>query len=429
MEILAAYDNVPLSAEEIKDAALKSIDAIKPFKGKVLLLPPDISRINSGAGKITSIYYNALKDRFRIDVMPALGTHLPMRSDEIIEMFGNDIPTERFVAHDWRNDTVRVGTVPGDFINRVSGGLLDYPIEIAINKRLINNEYDLVISIGQVVPHEVAGMANYSKNILVGCGGFDIINKTHFLGAVCGIESILGNDRTPVRKVFDYAEEEFLKDIPIMYVMTVMSCVSGKPQCDGLFIGRERKVYEAAAHLSMKRNITYVDKPLKKVVAFLSEKEFKSTWVGNKAVYRTRKAIADGEELVILAPGVGCFGEDRVFDQLIRKYGYVGRDKVLKLCRENSDLSSNLSAAAHLIHGSSDGRFTVTYAVQNLTRQDMESVNYKFISYDEATRKYDPCKLKEGFNKLDDGEEIYFINNPAAGLWAVGAKSSASSIK
>ncbi len=429
MEILAAHDSVPLSAVEIKNAVLESIDGIKPAKGRILLLPPDISRINSGAGQITSIYYNALKDKFTIDVMPALGTHLPMRGDEIVEMFGNDIPMERFVAHDWRNDTVRVGTVPEDFIRGVSGGLVDYPIEIAINKRLVSNEYDLIISIGQVVPHEVAGMANYSKNILVGCGGFDVINKTHFLGAVCGIESILGNDRTPVRMVFDYAEERFLKDIPIMYVMTVVSCVSGKPQCDGLFIGRERKVYEAAARLSMKRNITYVDKPLKKVVAFLSEKEFKSTWVGNKAVYRTRKAIADGGELVVLAPGVRCFGEDRVFDQLIRKYGYAGRDKILELRRENSDLASNLSAAAHLIHGSADGRFTVTYAVKGLAEHDIQSVNYRYVSYDEATRKYDPCKLKEGFNKLDDGEEVYFINNPAAGLWVAGSEPSASNIK
>jgi nickel-dependent lactate racemase len=161
-----------------------------------------------------------------------------------------------------------------------------------------------------------------------------------------------------------------------------------------------------------------MEKPIRKVVVYLDEREFKSTWLGNKAVYRTRMAIADGGELIILAPGVRRFGEDEVIDKLIRKYGYVGRIKVLEQYKANEDLKENLSAAAHLIHGSSDGRFGITYAPGKISREEIEGVNFKYMPLDKALEKYNPEKLKDGFNTLDDGEEIFFISNPAIGLWA-----------
>jgi len=417
-----ASGNKGISDAELKEALVQAIKDRKGSLKKVLLLPPDLTRMHSGAGKITAMYYNMLKDTCKVEIMPALGTHDPMTEHECREFFGDDVPMSSIVAHNWRNDIVKIGQIPGEYVKSVSDGLLDYSIDVEVNKRLMDKSYDLIISVGQVVPHEVVGMANYSKNIFVGCGGKSIINKSHFLGAVYGMERMMGRADTPVRKVFDYAEENFLKDVPLMYVLTVTTVTQGNVNLEGLFIGRNRKLFEQAVELSQQKNLTFIDKPLKKVVVYLDEREFKSTWLGNKSVYRTRMAIADDGELIILAPGVRKFGEDDKIGELIRKYGYVGRIKILELYKDNANLQENMSAAAHLIHGSSDGRFSITYAVEKLSKEDVEGVNFKYMSLAEAYKKYDPSKLQDGFNKLENGEEIFYISNPAIGLWADKSK-------
>jgi len=237
------------------------------------------------------------------------------------------------------------------------------------------------------------------------------------LGAFYGLERILGRIDSPVRKVFDYGEENFLSDIPILYVLTVTTQIDKSSILWGLFIGRDRKIFEEASGLSWEKNITFVERPIKRIVTFLEEREFKSTWLGNKSIYRTRLAIDNGGELIIIAPGVRQFGEDRENDRLIRKYGYAGRDRVIELFRENRDLQENQSVVAHLIHGSSDGKFTITYAVKHLTQEEVEGVNYRYMPLEEAYNKYKPEGAKEGFNITEEGEEFFFIRNPALGLW------------
>ncbi len=392
----------------------KSICDIK----KVLLIPPDFTRMHSGAGKITAIYYELLKDCCHVDILPALGTHEPMSAFEIDEFFGGDIPHEAFFVHNWRNDVVRIGQVPADYVKEISEGLMTDPIDVEVNKMIVDGSYDLIISIGQVVPHEVVGMANYSKNIFVGSGGSSMINQSHMLGAFYGLERIMGRDHSPVRKVFDYAQQHFMGSVPLMYVLTVTTQSEGKVTIHGLFAGSSRRIFEEAVVLSQQKNIIFVERPFKKVVVYLDEREFKSTWLGNKAVYRTRMAICDGGELIVLAPGVRKFGEDDENDRLIRKYGYVGREKVLELCKNNEELNSNLSVAAHLIHGSSDGRFSITYAPGKLSQQEVEGVNFKYASLEDTMKRYDPKLLMDGYNIMEDGEEIYYISNPALGLWA-----------
>lgn len=388
---------------------------------KVLILPPDFTRFHSMAGKITKYYYDRLKSTCEIDIMPALGTHVAMTKEECAEMFG-DIPYEKFIVHDWRNDVVKVGEVPAEYVTEISEGLVNNAVAVEVNKRLLDPSYDLILSIGQVVPHEVVGMANRNKNIFVGCGGSQMINNSHMLGAFYGMERIMGKDHSPVRKLFDYAEEHFLMNIPLKYVMTVTTQDAGKVAIHGLFIGRERVYFEKAVKLAQEKNLTFVDKPFEKVVVMLDEKEFKSTWLGNKAIYRTRMAIADGGELIVLAPGIDKFGEDAANDALIRKYGYVGRENILKLCEDNDDLKGNLSAAAHLIHGSSDGRFNITYCTAHLTEDEVRGVGFDYMPYSEAIKLYNPSVLKDGFNTLENGEKIYYISNPALGLWADRSK-------
>lgn len=404
-----------LSDIEIREALEKSLEG-KELK-KVLLLPPDYTRMYSGAGKLTAIYYDLLKDRCEVDILPALGTHEAMTREECRAFFGEDVPFERIIVHNWRKDVVKLGEVPAEFVSMVSDGLVTDKIDVEVNKLLMDESYDLIISMGQVVPHEVVGMANYSKNIFVGCGGSSMINSSHMLGAFYGMERIMGRDFSPVRRVFDYAEENFIAHIPLMYVLTVTTNKGDDVSIHGLYIGRKRELFENAVSLSQEMNLTHMSQPLEKVVVYLDPREFKSTWLGNKAVYRTRMAIADGGELIILAPGIKKFGEDEENDRLIRKYGYVGRENVLKLVEENDDLKGNLSVAAHLIHGSSDGRFSITYCTKEVGKEEINGVNFKYIPYDEAAAKYDPAKLVDGFNTLDNGEKIFYISNPALGLW------------
>lgn len=387
---------------------------------KVLALPPDFTRFHSFAGILTEMSWEYYKDSLT-DVLPALGTHAPMSADQITKMFGK-VPASLFREHDWRNDIVTVGEVPASYVKEQTDGRVEYPWPAQVNKLLLNGNFDLILSIGQVVPHEVIGMANYNKNIFVGTGGVEGINKSHFIGAAYGMERIMGRADNPVRRVMNYASDNFTKNLPIVYVQTVVGKDdSGKLVVRGMFIGDDTECFEKAAKLSLEVNFEMLDRPLKKVVVYLDPSEFKSTWLGNKSIYRTRMAIDDGGELIVLAPGLKEFGEDKQIDVLIRKYGYVNTPKILELTAANEDLKNNLSATAHLIHGSSEGRFKVTYCPGNLTEQEIRGVNFNYAPLAEMMKKYDPEKLKDGFNVVD-GEEIFYISNPALGLWAYKAR-------
>jgi nickel-dependent lactate racemase len=403
-----------LTSDDLKQGLYKALDAIG-VKRKVLAVPPDGTRFYSRAGELTRLAWQYYGDKMT-DILPALGTHFAMTEPEIKRMFG-DIPPTLFRKHDWRNDIVTLGQVPSEFIRQVSEGKLDFTWPAQVNKLLVEGGFDLILSPGQVVPHEVIGMANHNKNIFVGTGGAEGINKSHFLGAVYGMERIMGRADTPVRKVLNYASEHFAKTMPIVYMLTVVAATQDGPIVRGLFIGDGFECFEQAAKLSLKVNFQMLDKPLKKVVVYLDPHEFKSTWLGNKSVYRTRMAMADGGELIVLAPGLKEFGEDKEIDRLIRKYGYVGTEKVLKLTRENAELQNNLSAAAHLIHGSSEGRFSITYCPGHTTKKEIESVNFQYADLNQMMQRYNPDKLQNGFNNVN-GEEIFYISNPGMGLWS-----------
>lgn len=388
---------------------------------RVLILPPDFTRFNSNAGRLTAIAYQLLSPIAQIDIMPALGTHFPMTEQEIRTMFGPDIPLSCFKVHDWRHDVRTLGTVPGSMIREWSEGKLDYDVSVQCNNILFGG-YDLILSVGQIVPHEVVGMANYTKNIMVGVGGSDMINKSHFLGASYGLERLMGINETPVRKLFNYAVHTYLADLPIVFAMTVMAKNhdTGAMDMRGLFIGDDDATFDMGVRLSQQVNFDLMDKPVRKVVVFLDPEEFRSTWLGNKSVYRTRMMIADGGELIVLAPGLKQFGEDPTNDALIRKYGYHGTPATLKAVAENEDLRANLGVAAHLIHGSSEGRFSITYCPgKDIDPSEVASIGFNVGDLDEMTRRYNPKTLKDGFNTLPDGEEIYYISNPALGLWAL----------
>ena len=392
-----------------------------PNAKKVLIIPPDYTRCYSYAGEITQILYKKLSQSAEVDVIPALGTHMAMNEEEMQKFFGDVVPRERIIVHHWQTDTVCLGYVPAEVCSEISDGLFPEQIDVEVNHLLVDGGYDLILSVGQVVPHEVVGMANYSKNIFVGTGGREMINKSHMLSAICGMEKALGVTDSPARKVYDYAQQHFIDGkLPLVYLQTVTTRENEILKLHGLYIGDSRKPFELAAELAQKLNIVHVERRAKKVVTYLDPEELKTTWVGNKGIYRTRMTVADGGELIVLAPGVIAFGENEEMDKMTRKYGYTGTEHILELYRQGV-FEGRLMSAAHLMQGSSEGRFTITYATkpENLSKEEIESVGYQWADYNEITKRYNPETLKEGWNVLPDGEEVYFVGTPALGLWKV----------
>lgn len=390
---------------------------------KVLLLPPDITRAHSGSGWITEELYNIFEaGGAEVHLIPTLGQHVPHTPEQNEWMFGK-VPEERIHAHDWRDGSRIIGEIGADFVKEVSEGKADWPIPVSLNTMLLDGGWDLIINVGHVVPHEVLGFANHNKNYFIGLGGKDMICASHMMAACCGIENNLGNLITPLRACFNKAEEEYLGDLPHCYLQVVMAYDDRQRLSHtGFFFGDDLDTYLEAAKLSREQNITIVDEPIKKVVAVMQGDEFFSTWVANKAVYRTRMAIADGGELLIIAPGLKRFGEQPEVDDLIRKFGYRGTPYTMEMWKEHEMLQDLTHGTAHLIHGSSEGRFTITYAPGHVSEKDMRSVNFNYADLDETLRRYPIDKLQNGWNKTDDGEEFFFINTPSAGLWSTREK-------
>ena len=417
MSLYAAHGDVQMeiAPTELRSLLFAALDKLGPRR-RVLVVPPDITRLHSRAGELARWAWEYYGEALRA-VLPALGTHAPMSAEQLTRMFG-DLPQSLIQIHNWRTDVETLGEVPAGFVEEQAEGKLHFSWPAQVNRLLVQGDFDLILSVGQVVPHEVIGMANYNKNILIGTGGREGINRSHYLAAVYGMERIMGRADNPVRRVLNYAADHFLSQMPVVYVQTVVGrAADGGLATRGLYVGDDAECFSLASDLSLQVNFEMLDKPLRKAVVYLDPHEFHSTWLGNKAVYRTRMALADGAELIVLAPAVKEFGEDRTIDALIRKYGYHGTPATLEAVEKNADLAADLSAAAHLIHGSSEGRFRITWCPGHLTREEIEGVGFGYGDLAAMLRKYDPAKLADGFNVVD-GEEIFFVANPGLGLWA-----------
>jgi nickel-dependent lactate racemase len=403
-------------AAELVDGLLAKLRETRPLK-RVLILPPDITRMHSWAGFLTCLLYDRLKKDASLAILPAIGTHAPMTDAEIARMFPG-VPRELFRVHDWRNGVVALGEAPAPLIAELSEGKLDFPARVEVDRLLVDEHWDAILSVGQLVPHEVVGIANHAKNVFVGAGGSDLINRSHWLGAVYGIERILGRADTPPRALLNFAAENFARHLPLVYLLTVRSrAADGRLVTRGLYAGDDRACFYRGAELCRLVNMDRLESAPKKVVVYLDALEYKSTWLGNKAVYRTRMAIADGGELIVLAPGVAEFGEDPTIDRLIRRFGYRGTPAALEQVQREPEMAANLSAAAHLIHGSSEGRFEITYCPGKLSRADIEGVGFRFGDLATMMARYAPDKLQDGWNLLPGGEEVFYVSNPALGLW------------
>lgn len=421
------YQEAPfISRAEIEAMCQRTLDEARTRLGcdfrRVLLLPPDLTRAHSGAGWITETIYNLLPATCDIHVIPTLGQHIPHTEAENKWMFGS-IPHARIHPHDWKGGITNVGTIPGDLVSETTGGIADWDIPVELNTMTVTEPWDLIINIGHVVPHEVLGFANHNKNYFIGLGGKQTICASHMAAGVYGCENNLGQLITPLRACYNWAEDQYLSHLPDLYFQVVMSRdAENRLVHTGVYVGDDLETYLMAARASREQNITVFDRPVKKIVAVMQADEFRATWVANKAVYRTRMAMADGGELLVVAPGVERFGEQPEVDALIRKYGYRPRNEILELYKQNQDMQDVGHGTAHLIHGTSDGRFTIRYAPGKLTQAEIESVGYEYADVNEVLRHYDPAKMTEGWNTMPDGEEVFFISTPSAGLWSTREK-------
>lgn len=419
-------------------------------RGRILLVPPDHTRLYSRAGLITGLLYRRLIERgHTVAVLPALGTHSEMTPENCHLLFGDRVPYSAVQHHQWRTGLVRLGEVSSEEMQVLSGGRFSEPVPIETDALLLE-DWDLVISVGQVVPHEVIGMANFTKNIVIGLGGAPTIHRSHFLGAVVDMEAVMGRANSPVRDLVDAAFDRFInKRVPTLWVLTVMEDTAVGVVQRGLFVGTGSssesggEAFQQAAALAASCNISRVE-AFSRVACWLDPSEFRTTWLGNKAVYRTRMAMADGGELIILAPGVYRFGEDPAIDTLIRRHGYCGTPATLQALSTDAELAKALSAAAHLIHGSSEERFRIVYCTDpstgGLTEEEITAVGFEWRSLAEelvrlglsnptenldrsskhgnAQFTYDMVPPPTGPRLDTNGERFEFIANPALGLWS-----------
>ncbi len=381
---------------------------------RVLLVPPDQTRLQSRAGEIVA-QLAVLLDRTveHVDVMPALGTHQPLGPAECELIFGDAVDSARLLHHRWRDDVTTIGELSAGEVDEVLGLDLGLALPFAVNRSLVDGSYDLVVAVGQVVPHEVAGFGGYTKHVTIGLGGPATIQRSHFFSAVYGIERTLGQIDAPVRQLLDRGFDRFLEQrCRVLFALTVVEGRHDGPVLRGVFVGEGGTrstggaAFRAATVLSAEVNIETVETPFARCVTYLDPFEYRSTWLGNKAIYRTRLAMADGGELFVIAPGVSRFGEDPVVDELIRRHGYHGREAALEAMAADPELAANLAAVAHLIHGSSEGRFAVTYAPgPELSRADVEGVGFGYLPLDEGLERFPPDAVD--------------IPNPGLGLWRI----------
>lgn len=403
-----------ISKELLKKHFLKGLKGLGN-RERVLLIPPEGTRLHGFSSLLTLWAVEYYKDKVKA-ILPSVGLHKHVTSEEINNLFPG-IEHSLFVHHDPINDLITLGTVPCEFIEEVSEKTLSFSYKVQVNKLLVSGGFDLILSLSQVIADEVVGMANHTSNIYVGTGGVEGSNKSHYLGAIYGIERIIGKTNSPVAEILEYAHTQFASSLPIVFALSVaFKSKEGKIKPAALFMGDDKACFDEACQISQKVNTIQVDEPLKKVVVFLDPDEYTSVWFANIALYRTRMAIADGGELIIIAPKVSSFSIDKEINRLIKKFGYKGKDVTLDAVSRNEDLKQNLLAASHLINGSSEERFTITYA-SNIKEKDILSVGYNYLNLEEAQERYIFDGIEDGIKTTKDGQEYYYISNPALGLW------------
>ncbi|MHB0914056.1 MAG: lactate racemase domain-containing protein [Armatimonadota bacterium] len=317
-------ENRVLTESEIESIAAKALSGTELDGKRVLLVVPDHTRTAPVPFMYRTIY-RLLAERVKaVDVLIALGTHPPMPMEHIYQHMGltaeehaAEFPKTRFFNHLWKDpDSLAVvGTIPAEKIEEVSGGRFSMPVKLAVNKLVL--EYDHLMILGPVFPHEVVGFSGGNKYIFPGIAGQEIIDFFHWLGALITNPMIIGNKYTPVRQVVDIAAS---------YVPTPRSCfamVIEHGDVAGLYYGTPEDAWSAASDLSDKLHICYKERPFHTVIS-CAPAMYDDLWTGGKCMYKLEPVVADGGKLIIYAPHITeiSYTHGKVLDEI----GYHTRD-------------------------------------------------------------------------------------------------------
>jgi nickel-dependent lactate racemase len=294
----------------------------------------------------------------QFDALVAQGTHVPMTHEEKRLKIGG---TEKSVPglghiydHQWNipEELVTIGELSAARVTELTGGLISNAVSVNLNRRLGPGVYDTVIIFSATVPHEVAGFAGGAKYLFPGVAGPDLTHATHWLGALAGIENVIGRVETPTRHMIEAAA-----DFVAAQIITLNSVITreedNRLRTHALFAGDFRDAFRRAAEVSRQVHIKYTGRKYQRVVALLDE-HYDELWVGGKASYKLGGIIKEGGELIIYAPHLRSISETH--GRLIEKYGYAPLDRVREMVALSTELQNNLAVAAHLAHVSYAGQ-------------------------------------------------------------------------
>jgi nickel-dependent lactate racemase len=403
---------------------------------RVAVISVDVTRLNGRSGDLVNYLY--VQGVNIENIFLSLGSHEFHSRAVNRKMFG-DIPESLFVNHNW-NDVTEVGRFPRSYLEELCSRPLDFlpeeiPVELntAFYEGMKSGRYTCCLSFGPVFPHEVVGFSNGVKNRWVGIGGRHFLDASHsMMGLGYGMENTLGVLDTPLRKLLNRATEDFIPDFDIIDVLTVLGAdEDGFPCVKGFFMGDDFETHAKAAALSEKLNVDYLDEAAEDVVVYLDPDEYKSFWLGNKAVYRTGMGIARGGRLHVLAPGVRSFSdsaEQGERERLIEEVGYKGLSHVRKCLESTPGLKDNLSVAAHCVHGSplmddgGDPLFEIIYYTNpnHMPRKRVENAGFKWGDYGQVEDVSLPDS--QGFHDnfgIGRSKKVYFVPDPGMALLKV----------
>jgi nickel-dependent lactate racemase len=347
-----------LTDDEIRAIAAEALGAA-PLDGKrVLVIIPDGTR-TMPMPLMFDTFEALLGPRVAaLDYLVALGTHQPMTDEQLGRLVGREVTGgvaagRRVLNHRWDlpETFVTLGTIPAKEIEQLSGGLMSRDVPVTLNRLVL--DYDQILICGPVFPHEVVGFSGGTKYFVPGIAGPEIINFTHWLGAVMTNYRIIGAGYTPVRAVIDRAAS-FI-DTPVLCAALVVS----HDGVSGLYVGPPRDAWVSASALSSEKHIVWVDKPFTRVLSVMP-KMYDDLWTGAKGMYKMEPAVADGGEVVIYAPHIDevSYTHGDVIDEI----GYHCIDYFLKQWDRFSSYPAGV--VAHSTHVKGLGEYDVETGVE-----------------------------------------------------------------
>ena len=343
-----------LNPSELAAIVHAALDVVQPGE-RVLAIIPDKTR-DDNTHVLFPIATEFLTKRgvASFDALVAQGTHPPMSESQKRAKIGTDSFAGQLFDHRWDDpdELITLGELSAETVEELTNGLIENAVPVSINKLLASGNYDTVLVFGATVPHEVAGFAGGAKYFFPGVAGPELTHTTHWLGALAGIENIIGQVDTPTRRLIEAATD--LIDARIISLNTVISRTSDDELVTyALFTGDIREAFRRAAEVSRQVHIRYTGRKYKKVVALL-DPHYDELWVGGKASYKLGAIIEEGGELIIYAPHLTRLSETH--GELIEKYGYAPLESVRDMLGVSQELRENLCIAAHLAHVAYAGR-------------------------------------------------------------------------